>query len=481
MRSPTSGQVAGFSPLRVVARVGAGMGRLLTVALALVVMLFFVPLVGNLADWMVMHPAGTSDGVRSFHWVDSGAPPPTCSGPACGMATLPLTTSRQVGGPGTAMVTARILWPAPTVIDAGPDAYLEVVGATDGLHPVVQRPYKDASDEDTPANTTEPVQLANEVQKGGSRSPVMVPVEGFVSAWATVDDNSEQLTAWARPAEPDRNGHSQQAAIERGRQWRALKMRRVQFQPVPPVVEVDVLRAALLEPIQMGYVMVFDWQAGGVLENRRSQLVPSRSATGVVTQVQEIGQYLRMKVQIPRTSPYGSGHWLWHRLDGVAEGAPTLPHDVRAVFFKPGEMLGATPDWRLLESLFSKLPEAEVMRAPAAAFDARCAEPTAPTHSCVWALLRGVAVPVQVSVQPLAGGDLAFTERSTFAGKALRPADWAALPNPFRSAYGSPSVPGPQPSRLLLDPTTRTLLVPQPWLQAGLPVSVNTPAPGGAQ
>ncbi len=201
----------------------------------------------------------------------------------------------------------------------------------------------------------------------------------------------------------------------------------------------------------------------------------------MVTQVQEIGQYLRMKVQIPRTSPYGSGHWLWHRLDGVAEGAPTLPNDVRAVFFKPGEMIGATPDWWLLESLFSKLPEVDVMRAPAAAFDARCAEPTAPTHSCVWVLLQGVAVPVQVSVQPLAGGDLAFTERSTFAGKALRPADWAALPSPFRSAYGSPSVPGPQPSRLLLDATTRTLLVPQPWLQAGLPVSVNASAQGGAQ
>ena len=480
MRDPTSDHVATFSPLRLLVRVGAGMGRLAATVLVLVVLLFLVPLVGGLADWMVLQPGSASGGVRSFQWVDSGAPPPSCSGAACGMALLPLSIGRQVGGNGSAMVTARILWPAPQVIDSGPDAYLEVVGATDRLHPVVQRP-DDESSEDAPANDLRPVQLANEIQKDGRSRPIMVPTEGFVSAWTQVGDQDEQLTPWTRPTELDRNGHSQDAAIERGRQWRALKMRRVQFQPVPPVVEVDVLRVALLEPIQTGYVMVFDWQAGGVLEVKHSQLVPSRSAVGVVTQVQEIGQYLRMKVQIPRTSPYGRGHWLWHRLDGVAQGVPTLPNDVRALFFKPSEMLGATPDWWLLESVFSKLPEVEVMRAPAAAFDASCAELAGPNQSCVWTVLQGVAVPVQVSLQPLAGGDFSLTERSVFAGKALRPADWAALPGQFRSVYGSPSVPGPKPSRLLLDATTRTLLTPQRWLKAGMPVSVDVRANGGAQ
>jgi hypothetical protein len=94
-------------------------------------------------------------------------------------------------------------------------------------------------------------------------------------------------------------------------------------------------------------------------------------------------------------------------------------------------------------------------------------------------MLQGVAVPVQVSVQPLPGGDLALTERAVFAGKALRPADWAALPRALRRTYGSPSVQGPRPSRPLLGASARTLLVPQPWLKAGLPVSLAARTGGG--
>lgn len=479
MPDPASDRAAWFSPLRLVARFTAGMSQLATTGLVLLVMLMVMPLVGSMADWMVKQRAGTTSGVRPFVWVDSDRLPPNCVGAACGMATLPLQTGRQVGGAGSAMVTARILWPTPVVIDASPGTYLDVVGAIDGRHPAVQRPY-DTPPADNPAADTRPLLLANEVQTDGRSRPIVVSTEGFVSAWAQEGDSSEQLTAWTRPAEPERNGNSQAAAIERGRQWRARRMRRIQFQPVPAVVEVDVMRAALLERITVGHVMAFDWQAGGVLDGGQSQLIPYRSMLGVVTQVQELGQYLRMKVQIPRSSAYSSGHWLWTRLDGVPVGAPVLSNDVRAVFFKPGEMLGATPDWWLLERVFFKLPEVGVMRAPADALDPACADPLSPSHSCVWVALQGVAVPVQVSVQALAGGDLALTERAAFAGKALRAADWAAMPSEFRRDYGSPSVQGPKPSRTLLDANTRVLLTPQPWLKAGLPVTVAASSNGGA-
>lgn len=447
--------------------------------LVLFAMLMLIPLVGGIADWMVKHREGTTGGVRPFVWVDSDAAPPTCVATACGMATLPLQKGRQVGGADSALVTARILWPAPIVIEASPGTYLEASGAMDGLHPVVQR-KPEAGQMENPENDARPLLLANEVQRDGRSRPIVVHSEGFVSAWALEGDDPGAMTPWARPTTLHYSWVSQAAAIERRRLWQAMKIRSIQFQPMPPVVEMDVLRAALLEPIAVGHAMALDWQAGGVLGGGQSQAVPSRSALGVVTQVQEMGQYLRIKVQIPRTSPYGSAHWLWHRLDGVAPGAATLPNDVRALFFKPGEMLGATPDWWLLERVFFKLPEVEVMRAPAAAFDPTCTEPAAPSHSCVWVMLQGVAVPVQVSVQPLPGGDLSLTERPVFAGKALRPADWAALPREFRSTYGSPSVQGPKPSRTLLDPGTRTLLAPQPWLKAGLPVSVAARAGGGA-
>jgi hypothetical protein len=480
MHDQPSDRAARFSPLRLIARATAGMSQLAMAGLALLAMLVFVPLVGTVADWMVKHREGTTGGVRPFQWVDSNKLPPTCVGPACGMASLPLDAGQQVGGAGSAMVTARIIWPAPVLIDASPGTYLDVVGAIDGLHPLVQRPY-DAPPTDDSDNDTHirPLLLANEMHKDGRTRPIVVSTEGFVSGWVQDGDGAEQLTPWVRPALPEHNSHTQEAAIERGRQWRALHMRRVQFQPVPAVVEVDVLRAALLEPIPVGYVMAWDWQAGGVLDGGQSQLIPYRSAVGVVTHVQEMGQYLRMKVQIPRTSPYGSAHWLWHRLDGMPMGAPVLSNSVRAVFFKPGEMLGATPDWWQLERVFFKLPVVGVMRAPAAAFDPACAESADLSHACVWTMLHGVAVPVQVNVQALPGGDMAITERAVFAGKALRAADWAAMPREFRRDYGSPSAIGAKLSRTLLDPTTtRAVLAPQPWLKAGLPVSVAARAAG---
>ena len=445
--------------------------------LAVLVIVLFQSAVGPVADWMAKQRQSTNEGLRRFQWLDSGAPPASCVGPACGMAAVPLSTARQVGGPGSATVTVRMLWPAPVLIEAGPGRHLVAVGATDGRHPVVARPH-DAQADDEDAKDTRPVLLANEVQRDGSSLPITVPAEGFVSAWALDGEHAAQLTPWNRPAHDDPNGYSQLAAIERKSQWQALKMRAIQFQPVPPVVEAMVLRAAVVQPIQVGDAMVLDWQADGALQKSHSQLVPHRNAVGWVTQVQEQGENLRLKVQIPRSSPYGSGHWLWRRLDGMAPGAAPLPSLVQALFFKPGELLGGAPDWSRLERSFFNLPVGEGLRAPAAALDPRCADSAGPARACVWALLQGVAVPVQVNVQPLPGGEVSLVERAVFAGKALRPADWAALPRALRSAYGSPSVPGPSPSRTLLDAKAGTLLQPQPWLRAGLPVSVAKSDPG---
>ena len=480
MHAPPADRLARFSPLRLLARLTAGMSHIATTGLTLFSLLLLIPAVGALADWMVKHRGGTADGVRPFVWADPDATPATCVAAACGMATLPIQTGRQVGGPGSETVTARILWPAPVVINANPGDFLRIVGMADALDPVVQRSTKGRTPEDLAADTA-PLLLSQEVQANGRIRPIMVANEGFVLAWTLEGDGSEQLTSrQVRWADLGYQGRSPAATNERDRQWRSMRMRSIRFQPVPPAVEMDVLRAALLEPVAVGHGMALDWKAGGVVDGVRSQVLPGISAPGLVTQVQEVGQYQRIKVQIPRTPSYNSGHWLNARFSvSDAPSAATLPHEVRAVFFKPGEMLGATPDWQLLESVISKLPKVEVTRAPATAFDPTCAEPAAPSNSCVWVMLLGVAVPVQVSVQPLPGGDLALTERPVFAGKALRPADWAALPPQLRSAYGSPSVQGPRPSRPLLDASTRTLLVPQHWLKPGLPVSLAAPTVGG--
>ncbi|MBK9216959.1 MAG: hypothetical protein IPL70_00010 [Uliginosibacterium sp.] len=330
-----------------------------------------LPLVGSVADWMVENRNNANDGMRQFQWTDSDEQEPGCVGAACGMATVPLRTSRQVGGAAGTLVTARIRWPAPVVIEARSGTYLEVVDAIDAQHPVVQHPF-DAQTEDGTADDTRPVLLANEVQDNGTRRPVMVPDEGFVSAWAQHGDSAGQFTAWAKSAGPNRNGNNQEAEITQSSQWRALRMRSVQFQPMPPVIEVDILRAALLDPIRVGHAMVFDWRKDGALQTIQTQLVPSRSMVGVITQVQEAGKYLNIKVQIPRTSPYGAGHWLWHRLDGLASGEPLLPNHVQAMFFPPGDMLGTTSDWGLLEHAFRNLPVGEVMRAPVTALDPTC-------------------------------------------------------------------------------------------------------------
>jgi hypothetical protein len=474
----------GFSLLRMIARFTAGLSHFAAIALMLLVIMLSVPLVGAMADWLVKQREGTKTGVRPFLWKDSDAPPPGCVGKACGMASLPMTSYKQVDGNNSPAVIARMRWPAPVQVEASPDAYLEVVGVTNSRTPTVERgrgPVKPRSDDpaDDPEQDTRPLVLANEVYKDGRRRPILVDTEGFLSAWVQAGEGvDEQLKPWTPPAELATNEQSQKAAIARLEQWRSLKMRRVQFQPISKQVEVDVLRANLLNPIPVGHVMVFDWQASGVIDGVFRQVVPSRSMLGLVVGVQEIGQYMRLNVQIPRSSPYGSGHWLWQHLNGAPQGSKPLPSEVRAVFFEPSTMLGVTPDWNMLERIFQKLPLVDVLSIPTKAVDLNCVEPAAASNACIWVRLNGVAVPVQVGVQPLANGELSVRERAVFVGKALRSSDWAAMPREFRREFGSPSALGVTLNRSLLSSGARALLIPQPWLKPGLPVSVSETATG---
>ena len=131
MQAPGSERATQSFLLRLVASFTAGMGHLVSLSLAVLVVVFSVPLVGSLADWMVMHRGSTSTGLRPFLETNPDAPPPSCVASACVMATLPLQRVRQVGGEGSVTVTARMLWPVPVVIQASPGTYLEVVGAVD--------------------------------------------------------------------------------------------------------------------------------------------------------------------------------------------------------------------------------------------------------------------------------------------------------------------------------------------------------------
>jgi len=453
------------------------MSRGAQLGLVLLSVPLWVSLAGVLADAMARRNQSSSDGVRPFRWVQADAAPASCVGQACGPASLPLHRGRQVGGAGSARVTARMLWPAPLLFDASPGTYLQAVGTSDPVHPVAERHPAPTTD-DAPPLDAQPILLAEEVQKDGKRRPVTVTVEGFVSAWVAADQDAESWTVWRRPVEPKYGNEREAAALERNREWRSLRLRRLQFQPMPLEVDVEVPRAAMIDPVQAGHVMVFDWREDGALQREQTQLVPSRSGVGLVTQALEVGQTLRLKVLIPRRSPYGSGHWLWHRLDGAAQDAPPLPSQVQALFFAPAAPMGTEPEWGVLEQAFAKLPVGEAMRVPAAALDPGCADPATPAQGCVWAVLQGVAVPVQVHAQALPGGDVQLTERAVFAGKALRAADWARLPQAVRSTYGRPTAIGPQLSRPLLDSHVDRLLLPQPWLKAGLAVGVATTSPG---
>lgn len=466
MSSPASKRSHWLAPVRLIARVTSGLSRIAVLGLAIIGIMLLGPSAVIVADWIALHQFGASSGLRPFLWEDFEAPAPPCVAAACGMATLPLQAKRQVGGAGGVIVSARILWPAPLVIDASPNTYLQAVGAEDMFYPLVQRADNDAP-VDASSTAAEPLLLANEVDSDGNTRPIVVPSEGLVSAWALADDPPDQLTQWARPPSVSSNTFSVKEEQEHRQEWRALKMRTIRFQPVPSEIELDVLRSALPGPVEVGHEMVLDWQKDGVLSGDRDRPWPSHSMLGAVTQIRELGQYLRIKVQIPRKVSQGNQHWLRSRLEGAAvfQGSPVLPNEVRAMFFKPNELLGATPDWGQLEGALQQLPEAETLRAPMAALDPACAEPRHPSNSCVWLALDGVAVPVQVSVEPLPGNIIGLSERAIFAGKALRSTDWAAMPRMFRRNYGSPSRP-------LLNSSTQALLVPQPWLKAGLPVSV---------
>jgi hypothetical protein len=469
-----------FSMLRLFARFTSGLSRLTVILLTLLGLILLVPITGATADWLVKQNEGNKKGVRPFLYAFSDTSPPICVGNACNLSTLPITSLIQPGGEASIAAAAHILWPAPVLIQASPDTYLEVVGATDRRSPSVER--KGGKGSATTGSNFEnlgidstPLLIAYEVHANGNRRPILVDTEGFLSAWG--QDGlipSGQLTPWAPAVALESKDQTQNAATEHIKQLRDMKMHTIQFQPVPNAIELDVFRSALIEQIQPGYVMVFDWQLSGVLNGQFHQVVPSRSMIGVVKHSQEIGQYLRLKVEIPRSSPYGgSNHWLGTRLRALQQGEQTLLSDVQAVFFRPNQMLGATPNWTLLERIFQELPMANVLRVAMGAIDPKCAEPAIPSNSCIWVRLHGVAVPVQVSTRAIGGNDLAISERAVFAGKALRAVDWAAMPTEFRREFGSPSELGDAVSRNLLGANTRLLIAPQPWLKAGLTVSID--------
>jgi hypothetical protein len=470
-----------FSLLRLIARFTAGLSQLAVMGLTVLTLMLAVPLAGVTADWLVKQRETTKSGVRSFVSKESDSAASNCLGTACGMATLPMTTYRQVGGTNSTAVTARIRWPSPISVSASPGAYFEWAAGQDRISSVVERgrqPATQLSDSAAQgsANDSYALLLANEVQKDGKRGPINVDAEGFVSSW-TLDGEQAlgRSTAWAPADTGGVNDATQQAANDRRHQWQGMKVHSFQFQPVPTSVEVDILQVEGVNPITAGDVMAFDWQGTGVLDGQFQQVVPSRSMLGVVTTSQDMGQNLRLIVHIPRSSLYsGGGHWLWQRLRAVPVGAPALTPEVRAVFFKPPDKLGVAPAWERMERIFQKLPLVEILRAPLSATDPLCTEPVALSHSCVWVALHGIAVPVQVTVQILADGYVAVTERAVFAGKAIRSADWALMPREFRQSYGYPSGLGPELTRKVLV-GSQLLLSPQPWLKAGLPVSAASP------
>lgn len=476
MHTRASAESNTFSVLRFIARFPAGLSRLTTLLLISLSIGVLVPAVGALADWMVEKHDETNRGVRSFLWSDAETVQQVCKGQACRMSAVSMIVKRRPGGEKSTVSSARIHWPAPLIFEASAGAHLEVVGATDALHPVVaQNSSSGESDENESVPFPLSILLANEVRSDGSRRPVTVQAEGFISASALDSDSSsdKHLTPWSPPAEPDRNSGSQEAAIARAKQYLALKFRSIQFQPIPEILEIEVLREAFNNVSPLGHVVMFDWRAEDLHEATHPQIIPSRSMLGNVIQAKEIGQHFRLQVRIPRTHPYGTGHWIWQRLNGMESGKQVLPSVVNSTIFPPRGTLGATPEWSLLEREFHALPIEEVRHAPRSALDSTCAQSDNPTTSCVWVVRYGVATPLQVRVQSLPSGEVSLSERAVFAGKSILAKDWRAMPREFRREFGAPSDVALVVRRPILGGNTDVLIEPKPWLKAGLAVSLR--------
>lgn len=453
--------------------------------LALVAILVIASMVANWAD---THPQGP----KLF-----GAPAPLlayrvpqnlaavpCSGVLCGVAAVVPAVQSLPSGAGFISARAQLVLPPPIVVQAPEGGYLQAVGVIDERKPIVQRPESSKDTLDNGSDFADPVVIAL-VHRAGEEKPIKVDSEGFITAWRLMDADSKQATVTWIPPPEDANADSTAAAKARRAQWNQLKFRSLQFQPVPRLFGLRLANTAQSRAIAAGSIAVLAWGDGRpALTPNSNQLVPRNGVVGVVRAVTSVEPAVELQVEVPRSTLYGRGHWLWLRMDGMPSHEAVLPAQINVDFFVPeipeAAQMPVDQDHYTAERLaiaYSKLPREGMRVLPSTALDAACAQPAAPSHACVWAEIAGVAVPVQVSVLNMGAQRVGIRERGVFAGKSIAPAHWAKLPVQVRLALSGGDTTGATLARPALSTQTPILLSPLPASAVGQGVSTRMQTP----
>ncbi len=454
-----------------------------------VLALVAVMMIGSaLSSWADSHPLGPRFFGAPAPLLAYRVPPdlptvPPCAGALCGLAAVVPAVQSLPTGAGFVSARAQLVLPPPTLVQAPEGGYLQAVGVVDERKPVVQRPARlNTLDHDPESSGPIVMALAH---RGGEAKPVVVQDEGFVTAWSLIDADSQQADVMWTPPPKNANADSTDSAKARRVQWNQLKFRSLQFQPVPRLVGLRLASTEQTRAITVGSIAVLAWGDGRpALTPYTDQIVPSNGVAGVVRAVTSVDPAVELQVEVPRSSAYGEGHWLWLRMNGMPGHEAVLPTQIYADFFVPdipeAEKMTLGQDRYTasrIATAYSKLPRESMRVVPSTAADTACAQPAAPHHACVWAEIAGVAVPVQVSVVDRGARRVGIRERGVFAGKSIAPDHWASLPVQVRRALSGGDTASAALARPALGAKTPIVLNPLPATAVGQSVGTRVSNP----
>lgn len=437
--------------------------------LAAICVIFIAQFVANWADTRRNGPTwfDAPSQLWDFRLSEKNATAPPCAGELCNALGINSLVQDAPTGAGFVALRAQVLLPPNIIIEAREGEYLQATGITDAVVPKLQYPTRKNEEGRLFVDFDSPLVLAK-LWKGQAQRSIEVSEEGYLVSWSLAGTPPDSaLQAWTPPPKV-RSEDSQREAIARSQEWQAMKFRSLRFQPVPKLLRLRVPAMAQTQAIGPGYLVLLQWGGGLSGPPANAQIIADAAVLGVVRAKAAEGDSVVVSVEVPRTTSYGSSHWLYHRLSDLPAGQAVIPAEVGAQFFAPAvsdistwpqeEASGA---FARFEMAYNKLPRASMRSLPASALDPNCVQPVLPNNGCVWAQVHGVALPVQVTTVDFGRGQVGVQERGVFAGKSIAPAHWSKLPaSARRELLGSGPANGTALAIAALQASTPILLKP---------------------
>jgi hypothetical protein len=385
-------------------------GRGALVALGFCCVSFITPAIYELVEYMNERMAerwSTADSHNPMQalMIDPQAiPVETCKGDSCehrGIKPLTYFVPRSAS---SVLVHARLILDEPRVYEAPEGGYftnLNLVGISGWSGVYFNSRNVDEAGE----------RLMDEILPTSEIRPVRLEKEGYFLAWERSDASLD---------EPAMQWNSTEG---RTRLLPTARFRRLTFQPVARVFSAVLTDVQASDVAPHSRIILFTEPTTSLQAVFNSRGMVSATITAVTQGAAgELLASIEPLSNGDRTGIYE--HWMTARLDQRSDITRFGKQGLLAIILPPED---AGDDRRSLASEPHQMPRIPLHVVPKSAVDKQCSIDHAPSTGCVWSLIAGEAVAVQVKTIQLSDEEVAVLERELFAGEPIAPAQWRQL------------------------------------------------------